>query len=46
VGILYRGRLVALDTVDALLKRSDTDLETVFLRITEEEEQAHNGGAA
>jgi ABC-2 type transport system ATP-binding protein len=46
VGILYRGRLVALDTVDALLKRSDTDLETVFLRITEEEERAHNGGAA
>jgi ABC-2 type transport system ATP-binding protein len=45
VGILYRGRLVALDTVEALLKRSDADLEAVFLRITEEEEQAYHGGA-
>jgi ABC-2 type transport system ATP-binding protein len=44
VGILYRGKLVALDTVDALLKREDADLEAVFLRITEEEEQAHHGG--
>ncbi len=43
VGILYRGRLVALDTVDALLKKNDADLEEVFLRITEEEESAHRG---
>jgi ABC-2 type transport system ATP-binding protein len=44
VGILYRGKLVALDTVEALLNREDSDLEAVFLRITEEEEQAHHGG--
>ena len=44
VGILYRGKLVALDTVEALLNREDADLEAVFLRITEEEEQAHHGG--
>lgn len=46
VGILYRGRLVALDTVEELLKREDEDLEAVFLRITEEEEQAHHGESA
>ena len=44
VGILYRGKLVALDTVEALLNREDADLEAVFLRITEEEEHAHHGG--
>jgi ABC-2 type transport system ATP-binding protein len=46
VGILYRGRLVALDTVEELLKRENEDLEAVFLRITEEEEQAHHGESA
>ncbi len=44
VGILYRGKLVALDTVDELVLREDADLEAVFLRITEEEESAHYGG--
>ncbi|MEL6344664.1 MAG: ABC transporter ATP-binding protein [Myxococcota bacterium] len=38
VGILFRGRLVALDTVDALLNhRQSGDLEEVFLQITQEQ---------
>ena len=38
VGILFRGRLVALDTVDTLLDaRQSGDLEQVFLQITEEQ---------
>lgn len=38
VGILFRGRLIALDTVDALLKdRASGDLEEVFLQITQEQ---------
>ena len=38
VGILHRGRLVALDGVDALLNgRGGADLEAVFLAITEQE---------
>lgn len=49
VGILYKGRLVALGTVDALLDaRGTADLEQVFLQITEEESataQALRGGA-
>ncbi|MFT4979685.1 MAG: ABC-2 type transport system ATP-binding protein [Myxococcota bacterium] len=37
VGILFRGRLVALDTVSALLDgRASRDLEEVFLQITQE----------
>jgi ABC-2 type transport system ATP-binding protein len=44
VGILYRGRIVALGKVDELMKSDDADLEAVFLRITEEEESAHQGG--
>ena len=42
VGILFRGRLVALGTVDELgTGRGSTDLEEVFLRITEEEEAGY-----
>ena len=38
VGILFRGRLVALDTVDALLRgQNSSDLEAVFLQITQEQ---------
>lgn len=38
VGILFKGRLVALGTVDELLgARDSADLEQVFLKITEEE---------
>ncbi len=38
VGILFKGRLVALGTVDELLgARQSADLEQVFLTITEEE---------
>lgn len=38
VGILFRGRLVALDTVDALLQgQGSEDLEAVFLQITQEQ---------
>lgn len=38
VGILFRGRLVALDTVNTLLdSRESGDLEQVFLQITEEQ---------
>lgn len=38
VGILYRGRLVALGSVDELLRgRTGTNLEEVFLKLTEEE---------
>ena len=44
VGILYRGRIVALGKVDELMKSDDADLEAVFLRITEEEESAHQIG--
>lgn len=41
VGILYRGQLVALGTVDELLRgRHGASLEEVFLRITEEEHEA------
>ena len=43
VGILYRGQLVALGTVDELLHggRHGASLEEVFLRITEEEQEAN-----
>jgi ABC-2 type transport system ATP-binding protein len=44
VAILYRGRIVALGKVDELMKSDDADLEAVFLRITEEEESAHQVG--
>jgi ABC-2 type transport system ATP-binding protein len=38
VGILFRGKLVALETVDELLRKQDSgDLEEVFLKITEEQ---------
>ncbi|MFT5685235.1 MAG: ABC-2 type transport system ATP-binding protein [Myxococcota bacterium] len=38
VGILFRGRLVALDDIATLLSSRDSgDLEQVFLRITEEQ---------
>lgn len=38
VGILFRGRLVALETVDELLRKQNSgDLEEVFLKITEEQ---------
>jgi len=38
VGILFKGRLVALETVDDLLaKQNSGDLEEVFLKITEEQ---------
>ncbi len=46
VGILFKGRLVALGTVDDLMARGDSDLEAVFLRITEEESNAARGGDA
>lgn len=40
VGILYRGKLVALGTVDELLRgQTGLNLEEVFLKITEEEDQ-------
>lgn len=46
VGILFKGRLVALGTVDELLgQRDSADLEQVFLTITEEEMQAAEGRA-
>ena len=44
VGILYRGKLVALGEVGDLMNSGDQDLEAVFLRITEEEEAAFRGG--
>ncbi len=37
VGILYKGRLVALGTMDELT--ASADLEEVFLRITEEQSE-------
>jgi len=38
VGILFRGKLVALDSVDALLSnQASSDLEAVFLQITQEQ---------
>ena len=38
VGILFKGRLVALDTVSELMERkASNDLEEVFLKITQEE---------
>jgi ABC-2 type transport system ATP-binding protein len=50
VGILYKGRLVALGTVDELIDaRGTADLEQVFLQITQEESdtaQALRGGGA
>ena len=46
VGILYKGRIVAMGKVDELMNSGDQDLEAVFLRITEEEEQANRGGSA
>ncbi|MEC7948552.1 MAG: ABC transporter ATP-binding protein [Myxococcota bacterium] len=49
VGILYKGRLVALGTVEDLIAaRGTADLEQVFLQITQEESataQALRGGA-
>ena len=49
VGILYKGRLVALGSVDDLIeKRGTDDLEQVFLQITAEESstaQAHRLGS-
>jgi len=44
VGILFKGRLVALGSVNNLMARSDEDLEAVFLRITEEETNALPAG--
>jgi ABC-2 type transport system ATP-binding protein len=44
VGILYKGRIVAMGKVDELMNSGDQDLEAVFLRITEEEEQAGRAG--
>lgn len=44
VGILYKGRIVAMGKVDELMNSGDHDLEAVFLRITEEEEQANRSG--
>ena len=47
VGILYKGRLVALGTMAELLEGDDGEnLEEVFLRITEEETTTAIGGAA
>jgi len=50
VGILYKGRLVALGTVAELIDaRGTADLEQVFLQITQEESataQALRGGAS
>lgn len=43
VGILYKGRIVALGEVDDLMNSGDEDLEAVFLRITEEEESNRVG---
>jgi len=38
VGILFKGRLVALETVEELLQKQNSgDLEDVFLKITEEQ---------
>lgn len=38
VGILFKGKLVALETVDDLLQKQNSgDLEEVFLKITEEQ---------
>lgn len=46
VGILFKGRLVALGTVDELLRNQGTaDLEQVFLTLTAEEAQAGAGTA-
>ena len=46
VGILYKGRIVAMGKVDDLMNSGDQDLEAVFLRITEEEEQANRAGSS
>ena len=45
VAILYRGRIVAMGKVDELMNSGDQDLEAVFLRITEEEEELNRGGS-
>ena len=45
VAILYRGKIVALGKVDELMHSEDQDLEAVFLRITEEEDEAIRSGA-
>ena len=44
VGILYRGKIVALGKVEELMNSGDQDLEAVFLRITEEKESAYRDG--
>lgn len=46
VGILFKGRLVALGRVDDLMARGDADLEAVFLRITEEQTSVLAAGGA
>ena len=46
VGILYRGKIVALGKVEDLMNSGDQDLEAVFLRITEEEESAYRDGGS
>jgi ABC-2 type transport system ATP-binding protein len=45
VAILYKGRIVALGKVDELMNSGDQDLEAVFLRITQEEEELQRSGA-
>jgi len=45
VAILYKGRIVALGKVDELMNSGDQDLEAVFLRITEEEDELNQVGA-
>jgi ABC-2 type transport system ATP-binding protein len=44
VAILYRGKIVALGRVEDLMRSEDQDLEAVFLRITEEENEAQTRG--
>jgi ABC-2 type transport system ATP-binding protein len=45
VAILYKGKIVALGAIDELMHSGDQDLEAVFLRITEEEDEAMRSGA-
>ena len=46
MGILFKGKLVALGPVDELLAdRGSKDLEEVFMTITEEESNTANANA-
>jgi ABC-2 type transport system ATP-binding protein len=47
IGIVERGRLIGLGTLETLRKQADVDgsLEEVFLRLTEESEQGQEAAS-